>query len=119
MDLESIRKYCLKKVGVTEHFPFDEVTLVFKVVKIFVLVSTDEFPLRMNLKFDPENAVEAREKYEAVIPGYHMNKKHWNTIILDGSVPVKEIYKWIDDSYDLIVASLKKADREKLKPGQE
>ncbi len=111
MDLESIRKYCLKKPGVTEHFPFDEVTLVFKVEKIFALISTDEFPLRMNLKFDPEDAVDAREKYEAVIPGYHMNKKHWNTIILDGSVPEKVILKWIDDSYELINSSLKKKTR--------
>lgn len=116
LNLESIRTYCLKKPGVTEGFPFHEVTLVFKVInKIFLLLSTDEFPMRMNLKFDPETAVELREKYEAVIPGYHMNKKHWNTIILDGSVSQKEIFQWIDGSYELIKISLKKTEQAKLK----
>lgn len=115
MDLESIRKYCLDKNGVTECFPFDEVTLVFKVTdKIFLLLSTDEFPMRMNLKFDPELAVELREKYDSVIPGYHMNKKHWNSIFIDGSVPDKELYKWIDDSYLLVVSTLKKSDRGRI-----
>lgn len=114
MELESIRKYCLKKPGVTEHFPFDDVTLVFKVVKMFALISTDQFPLSINLKFDPEEAIEAREKYESVIPGYHMNKLYWNTIILDGLVSDKIIYKWIDNSYQLVVSTLKKSLREKL-----
>jgi predicted DNA-binding protein (MmcQ/YjbR family) len=115
MNLDSIRKYCLKKKGVTECFPFDEVTLVFKVIdKIFLLLSTDEFPIRMNLKFDPERAVELREKYDSVIPGYHMSKKHWNSIFLDGSVPDKELYEWIDNSYLLVALTLKKSYRAKL-----
>jgi predicted DNA-binding protein (MmcQ/YjbR family) len=116
MDLESIRKYCLNKKGVTECFPFDEVTLVFKVFdKIFILIGTDEYPMWMNLKFDPENAVELREKYESVIPGYHMNKTHWNSIILDRSIPQKELTTWIDDSYNLVISTLKKSYRDKLK----
>jgi predicted DNA-binding protein (MmcQ/YjbR family) len=85
MNIEQIREYCLKKKGVTEEFPFDEETLVFKVMgKIFILASLDSIPLQFNLKCDPEKAIELREEYEAVQPGYHMNKRHWNTVIIDG-----------------------------------
>jgi predicted DNA-binding protein (MmcQ/YjbR family) len=116
MNIEQIREYCLKKKGVTEEFPFDEETLVFKVMgKIFLLASLESFPLQINIKCDPEKAFELREEYEAVQPGYHMNKKHWNTIIIDGSVPVKQVFEWIDDSYNLVVAGLKKSDLKKLK----
>ena len=83
MNIEQIREYCLKKKGVTEEFPFDEETLVFKVMgKIFLLASLDSIPLQFNLKCKPEKAIELREEYEAVRPDYHMNKRHWNTIIL-------------------------------------
>jgi predicted DNA-binding protein (MmcQ/YjbR family) len=116
MNIEQIREYCLKKKGVTEEFPFDEETLVFKVAgKIFLLTSLESIPLQINLKCDPEKAVELREEYEAVQPGYHMNKKHWNTIIFDGTVPVKKILEWIDNSYNLVMSGLKQSDLKKLK----
>jgi len=116
MNIEQIREYCLKKKGVTEEFPFDEETLVFKAAgKIFLLASLESIPLQINLKCNPEKAIEIREEYEAVQPGYHMNKKHWNTIIIDGSVPAKKIFEWIDNSYRLVVAGLKKSDIKKLR----
>lgn len=114
MNLETIREYCLRKKGVTEDFPFGEETLVFRVMgKIFLLVDTS-FTEFINLKADPEMAIEWRERYEGVKPGYHMNKKHWNSVYLDGSVPHKEILMMIDHSYELIVSGLKKKDREKV-----
>lgn len=116
MDIEQIREYCLRKRGVTEEFPFGEETLVFKVIgKIFLLASLDNFPLQINLKCDPEKAIELREEFEAVQPGYHMNKKHWNTIVIDDSIPSKKIFEWIDDSYNLVSAGLKKSELKKLK----
>ena len=114
--MEQIREYCIIKKGVTEDFPFDEETLVFKVAdKIFLLASLESVPLQINLKCDPEKAIEQREEYESVQPGYHMNKAHWNTIILDGTVLAKKIFEWIDDSYYLVIAGLKKSDFKKLK----
>jgi len=111
-DIEYFREYTLKKPYVTEGFPFDDVTLVFKVkMKIFMLVSLDTEPASINLKCDPELALDLRERYESVTPGYHMNKKHWNTVIVDGKVPSKEILKMIDDSYDLVFNSLPKKYR--------
>jgi predicted DNA-binding protein (MmcQ/YjbR family) len=116
MNIEQIREYCLRKKGVTEEFPFDEETLVFKVLgKIFILASLDSIPLQINLKCDPGKVVELREEYEAVQPGYHMNKKHWNTIIIDGSIPNKKILEWIDHSYNLVAKGLRKTDQERLK----
>lgn len=116
MNIEQIHEHCLKKKGVTEEFPFDEETLVFKVAgKIFLLASLESIPLQINLKCDPEKAFELREEYEAVQPGYHMNKKHWNTIIIDGSIPTRKIYGWIDDSYNLVVAGLKKSELKRHK----
>ena len=107
MDLETIRKYCLEKKSSGESFPFGESTLVFKVSgKIFLLMSLDSLPLRINLKCDPDKAEELREVYSSVIPAFHMNKKHWNTIILDGQVSAKLIREMIDDSYALVVQSL-------------
>jgi len=112
MNIEQIREYCLKKKGVTEEFPFDEETLVFKVAdKMFLLASLEAIPLQINLKCDPEKAVELREKYDSVLPGYHMNKKHWNTIVLEGTVPPNRLFEWIDDSYLLVIAGLKKSER--------
>jgi predicted DNA-binding protein (MmcQ/YjbR family) len=115
MNIEQIREYCLKKKGVTEEFPFDEETLVFKVMgKIFLLASLYSIPLQFNLKCEPEKAIELREEYEAVQPGYHMNKRHWNTIIIDGSIPERNIHEWIDDSYNLVVLGLKNSEVKRL-----
>lgn len=102
MDIVSLRDHCISKKGVTESFPFDDETLVFKVNgKIFALVNL-EGELNLNLKCDPSLALELRERYQAVIPGYHMNKKHWNTIVIDGTIPDTLIRSWIDHSYDLV-----------------
>ncbi len=115
MNLESLRKYCLKKRGVTEGFPFDDETLVFKVGnKIFCLINITP-PWKTNLKCDPEKAIELREEFEEIIPGYHMNKKHWNTIDLNGTLNDSLIKELIDDSYSLVFAGLPKKIRESLK----
>ncbi len=115
MDLESIRKYCLGKKGVTEEFPFGEDTLVFKVAgKMFALTGLDDYPFQINLKCDPEKAIELREKYECVQPGYHMNKMHWNSVTVDNSIPDKEVYQMIDHSYQLIVEKLPKKIKSEL-----
>jgi len=101
MNIEVLREYCVSRRDAEECFPFGEDTLVYKIRgKIFALVSLDG-DLSINLKCNPALAVELREMYSAVAPGYHMNKKHWNTITLDGSIPDKEIFNWIDHSYDL------------------
>jgi len=111
--LDHIRDHCLKKKFVTEEFPFDEETLVFKVMgKMFLLANINP-PLSINIKCDPETAVELRERYPAVIPGYHMNKKHWNTVEIDGTVSPKLVFQWIDDSYNLVLQSLPKSKRDK------
>lgn len=110
MTIYEIQQYCLSKPGVTEYFPFDEDTPCYKAGKIFLLANLIP-PLSINLKCDPEKAVELREKYEEVIPGYHMNKRHWNTVYLESNIPKKEILEWIDHSYDLIVASLSRKER--------
>jgi predicted DNA-binding protein (MmcQ/YjbR family) len=114
MDLEAFRKYCLSKEGVSEGFPFGEDTLVFKVMgKIFAITSFEQ-PLSVNLKCDPEKAVELRERYEDVQPGYHMNKKHWNTVNFEGNISVKELREMTDHSYELVVSSLTKKLKEEL-----
>ena len=108
MNVETLRNYCLSKKGTTESFPFDETTLVFKVMnKMFALTNLNG-NLSMNLKCDPEIAIDLREKYAYVVPGYHMNKQHWNTVYIDDMVPDQLIKKWVDDSYNLIVNSLPK-----------
>jgi len=102
MNIETYRNYCLRKPGTTEEFPFDNETMVFKVGgKMYALCNVDLFE-SINLKCDPEKAVELREKYASVLPGYHMNKKHWNTVILDGSIPDHLILAWTDHSYQLV-----------------
>jgi predicted DNA-binding protein (MmcQ/YjbR family) len=102
MDIEILRDYCISKKGVTESLPFGDDTLVFKKTgKIFVLANL-EGDLSINIKCDPAFALELREKYASVIPGYHMNKRHWNTVLIDGTIPDKEIVEWIDHSYDLV-----------------
>ncbi len=115
MNIESFREYCLSFPEVTEEFPFDENTLVFKVMgKIFALCDVDEFE-SINLKCDPVKAIELREEYPGLVePGYHMNKKHWNTVSMQGNLPDDLIKEWIKDSYDLVVAKLPKRDREKI-----
>ena len=117
VDLESLRSYCLGKEGkISEEFPFDETVLVFKANgKIFILIRTDTHPLSINLKCEPEHAIELRETYAAVAPGYHMNKKHWNTVILDGTIPPLEIFAMIDHSYELIAKSSKRSKQRKPK----
>jgi len=103
MDIESLRNYCLSKPRVEETTPFGPDTLVYKVNgKMFLLVGLNEEQLRFNVKCDPEKAIQLREEHTCVLPGYHMNKKHWNTIVVDGSAPVKLLKEWIDDSYALI-----------------
>lgn len=102
MNIEILRDYCISKEGAEECFPFGDDTLVFKKNgKIFALASLDGEPT-VNLKCDPSLALELREKFPCVIPGYHMNKKHWNTIILDGSVPDRKVLEWIDHSFHLV-----------------
>lgn len=106
MDLETFRNYCLGLPAVTEGFPFGESVLVFKVgEKIFALADAEIFA-SVNLKCDPELAIELRERYPAVLPGYHMNKKHWNTVEMDGSIPAKLLKEWTLHSYNLVAASL-------------
>jgi predicted DNA-binding protein (MmcQ/YjbR family) len=103
MNIEEIRDYCLQLPGTAEGFPFGEETLVFKVnEKIFLLASLDSQPLRFNVKCDPEKAIQLREEFPAIVPGYHMNKKHWNSIISDGSIPMTLLRELIDHSYDLV-----------------
>lgn len=115
MNIETFREYCLSKPASTEGTPFGPDNIVFKVAgKMFALAALDEVPPAVNLKCDPDLALELRDRYEQVRPGYHMNKKHWNTVELDGVIPEKEIRKMIDRSYDLVVQSLPKAKREKL-----
>ena len=106
MNIESFRAYCLAKPGTSESLPFDNQILVFKVAdKMFALTDVDLFT-SINLKCDPEQAALLREQYEAVQPGYHMNKKHWNTILMDGSVSDVLIKQWTDDSYNLVISKL-------------
>ena len=103
MNIEILRSYCLSLKSVTEEFPFDSSTLVFKVAgKIFLLTTIDSPQFQFNVKCDPELAVQLRDQYNNVQPGYHMNKKHWNTITVDGSLTVKQLEGFIDDSYLLV-----------------
>jgi predicted DNA-binding protein (MmcQ/YjbR family) len=115
MNIEELREYCLAKKGVTESFPFDETTLVFKVAgKMFCLTDlVDDFSI--NLKNDPEKNMELREQFPAVKPGYHMNKQHWNTVQVDGSISDEMLKQLVDESYWLIVEKLPKKIREELK----
>lgn len=114
MNLEIVRKHCLLKPGVTEDFPFDEDTLVFKVMgKMFCLTALDN-PVSLNLKCNPELALTLREEYDEVKPGYHMNKTHWNTVSIIGTLPDDMLLELIDNSYELVVKGLKKSDRMKL-----
>ena len=110
MNLAQFREYCLSKPRATEGTPFGPDVLVFKVGgKMFALAALDEMPTTVNLKCDPDWALDLRDRYEQVRPGYHMNKKHWNTVEIDGSIPDAELRKMIDHSYDLVVETLPKS----------
>ena len=114
MDIEDVRKYCLSKAGTTESLPFDDTTLVFKVASKMYCLLNMEPPFSINLKCLPETAIELREQYEEVLPGYHMNKRHWNTILLDGNLRKSHVTEWINDSYNLVIAGLTIKDKSKL-----
>jgi predicted DNA-binding protein (MmcQ/YjbR family) len=115
MDLAQFREYCLSKPRATEGTPFGPDVLVFKVGgKMFALAALDEAPTTVNLKCDPDLALDLRDRYEQITPGYHMNKKHWNTIDIEGCIPDAELQRLIDHSYDLVVKGL---PRSKAKVG--
>ncbi|MFC2125030.1 MmcQ/YjbR family DNA-binding protein [Bacteroidota bacterium] len=114
MNIEAYREYCLSKPAVSEEFPFDETTLVFKVAgKMFALTDVDSFK-SINLKCDPDLALRLREEYPAVKPGFHMNKKHWNSVDMDQTVPDQTIFDWINHSYDLVYSGLPAKIREEI-----
>ncbi len=115
MNIEELRIYCMAKKGVTESFPFDETTLVFKVMNKMFLLTDLEDAFAVNIKCEPERAVDLRERYPSVLPGYHMSKRHWNTVRVDGSIDDALLYEWIDDSYRLVVDSLPARDKALLK----
>ncbi|MFZ4765856.1 MAG: MmcQ/YjbR family DNA-binding protein [Roseimicrobium sp.] len=118
MILADFLSYCLSLPGVEETTPFGPEVLVYKVGgKMFALALPDEFPHRVNLKCDPERALELRDRYEDITPGYHMNKKHWNSLNLEGRLPTALVRELIDHSYQLVVASLSKKIRESLAAG--
>lgn len=114
MNIEELRSYCINKPGVTESFPFDEDTLVFKVADKMFCLTTLNKAFSINLKCIPEHAIELREQFEDVLPGYHMNKKHWNTINITGRIPDSKIIEWVDLSYDLVVKSMPKKKQQEL-----
>ena len=115
MNIEDLREYCLSLKGVSEEFPFDKNTLVFKVGgKMFCLTNL-EGDLSINLKNEPEKNIELREEFQAIKPGYHMSKKHWNTVEIDGSLSEDFIKNLIDESYDMVVLKLKRDEKQKLK----
>lgn len=116
MNMEEIRDYCLHKKGTTEETPFGDSTLVFKVKgKMYALLALDDAQGRLNVKCDPELALTLREEFTGVIPGFHMNKKHWNTLVFDGSFSDAHLKDWIDLSYNLVVAKLPKKLKDDLK----
>lgn len=115
MNVEEVRQFCIAKSGVTEGFPFDDTTLVLKVGgKIFVLLNLDGNP-SLNLKCDPERAIDLRERFDDIIPGYHMNKKHWNTILLEGALTDNLVKEMINHSYELVYESLSRKEKEMIK----
>jgi len=119
MNTETLRLYCLAKKGVEESLPFGPETLVFKVGgKVFLLAALDAVPLQFNIKCDPERAMLLREQHTSVLPGYHMNKQHWNTVLVDGTVSEKLLWQWIDDSYALVLNNLSKGLKQKIISGK-
>ena len=115
MNIEELRTYCLSKKETTESFPFDETTLVFKVMnKVFAICGLEKIPFAVNLKCDPERAIELREEYAAIIGGFHMNKKHWNTVTPDGHISNQFFFELVDHSYDMVVKGMTKKLRAEL-----
>ena len=115
MTHERLEAYCLAKRGVVKEYPFDKYVAVYKVGgKMFALKKDTQEPLQVNLKCDPIYALELRSIYMSVIPGYHMNKRHWNTVVCDGEVDDETILSWIDDSYELVFKELSKKERKKI-----
>ncbi len=115
MNIESFQQYCLTKKGTTEDFPFGPDTMCLKVMgKIFAITGLDAVPFKVNLKCDPDYAIELREQHPEIYPGWHMNKKHWNTVEFEGGLDAKLLRHLIDHSYDLVVSSLKKSEKEAL-----
>lgn len=115
MNIEQFREYCLAKKGVTEDFPFDEVTLCIRVMgKIFAITGLDSERFSVNLKCEPDFALELRERHPEVQPGWHMNKKHWNTVDFEGSLDERMLRQLVDHSYEQVVKTLKKAEKEEL-----
>jgi len=118
MDLETIKKYCLSKKGTSYYFPFDEYTMVIRVgSKMFVLMNINNSPLGINLKCNPYMAIDLRRDFPCIKPGYHMNKAHWNTVTIDGSLPEDKIFWLIDLSYELVFKGLKKAEKQSILEG--
>ncbi len=116
MNIEDLRTYCISMPGTTENFPFDDVTLVFKVMgKMFALAGLDNEFCQVNLKSDPEKSIELREEHPEITPGFHMNKKHWNTVKCEENLTDTLIKEMIDHSYELVVSKLTKAQKEELK----
>lgn len=114
MNFDELREYCLSKKNTTEDYPFDENTPCFRVAGKIYAITSFKFPLSVNLKCDPELAADLRERYGDVLPGYHMNKKHWNTVNFNGRISNKELQNMVDHSYELVVKSLNKKLREQL-----
>lgn len=115
MELPDVIAYCLSLPGTEETTPFGPEALVYKVCgKMFAVTVPEDFPARVNLKCDPERSIELRDRHEAIKPGWHMNKKHWNTVVLDGSLPPALVRELVEHSYQLVVASLPKKQRDKL-----
>jgi predicted DNA-binding protein (MmcQ/YjbR family) len=116
MDLSSLQTHCLAKPGVTQGHPFGPGVLVMKVAgKVFAIIGEDAEPMTISLKCDPVLAIVLREEHQAVQPGYHLNKRHWNTVTLDGTIVAEEVRDWIDDSYDLVVQGLPRRIRDELR----
>lgn len=116
MHIDDLRDFCLSLKGVEETLPFGPYNLVYKVMgKVFCIIAMDEVPLRCNLKCDPEHALELREQYTGVLPGYHMNKRHWNTLVFDGSYPDDLAFRWVTESYELVTEGLPKRLKDELR----
>lgn len=114
MNIEEVREYCLAKKGVSESFPFDDTSLVIKVLdKMFIIISLDD-DKTVNLKCIPDEIIQRREKFKSVVPGYHMNKNHWNTVFIEGDVPESLLKNWIDESYNLVVSGMTKKKQKLL-----
>lgn len=115
MNFDEICQYMESKKGTVKYLPFGPEVLVFKVVsKMYAILAWEDDPLRISLKSDPVDALILRQQYAAVLPGYHLNKKHWNTLVLDGSIPDDEVQRMIDDSYQLVVDSLTRKEKAEL-----